>query len=105
MSRYIRIFLWENVRPSKVLTDFVKTGAIPFLASATELVRRFLPPEISDQDAMCAAISLMGQCSIFVRSRDQLTQPPFNWQIDETFVARLTDFISDLALKGMAQQA
>jgi AcrR family transcriptional regulator len=105
MSRYIRIFLWENVRPSKVLTDFVKTGAIPFLASATELVRRFLPPEISDQDAMCAAISLMGQCSIFVRSRDQLTQPPFNLQIDETFVARLTDFISDLALKGMAQQA
>jgi AcrR family transcriptional regulator len=105
MSRYIRIFLWENVRPSKVLTDFIKTGAIPFLASATELVRRFLPPEISDQDAMCAAISLMGQCSIFVRSRDQLTQPPFNWQIDETFVARLTDFISDLALKGMAQQA
>jgi AcrR family transcriptional regulator len=105
MSRYIRIFLWENVRPSKVLTDFVKTGAIPFLASATELVRRFLPPEISDQDAMCAAISLMGQCSIFVRSRDQLMQPPFNLQIDETFVARLTDFISDLALKGMAQQA
>jgi hypothetical protein len=47
----------------------------------------------------------MGQCSIFVRSRDQLTQPPFNLQIDETFVARLTDFISDLALKGMAQQA
>ena len=105
MNRYIRIFLWENVRPSKVVTDFVKTGAIPFLASATELVRRFLPPEISDQDAMCAAISLMGQCSIFVRSRDQLTQPPFNLQIDETFVARLTDFISDLALKGMAQQA
>jgi AcrR family transcriptional regulator len=105
MNRYIRIFLWENVRPSKVLTDFVKTGAIPFLASATELVRRFLPPGTSDQDAMCAAISLMGQCSIFVRSRDQLTQPPFNLQIDESFVARLTDFISDLALKGMAQQA
>jgi AcrR family transcriptional regulator len=105
MSRYIRIFLWENVRPSKVLTDFVKTGAIPFLASATELVRRFLPPETSDQEAMCAAISLMGQCSIFVRSREQLTQPPFNLKIDEAFVARLTDFISELALKGMARQA
>ena len=105
MSRYIRIFLWENVRPSKVLTNFVKTGAIPFLASATELVRRFLPPETSDQDATCAAIALMGQCSIFVRSRAQLTQPPFDFNIDETFVARLTDFISELALKGMARQA
>ena len=102
-TRYIRIFAWENVRPSKVLTKFVKTGAMPFLASATELVRRFLPPGTSDQDAMCAAISLMGQCSVFVRSREQFAQPPFNLKIDEVFVARLTDFISELALKGMAQ--
>jgi AcrR family transcriptional regulator len=103
MSRYIRIFAWENVRPSKVLTNFVSAGAMPFLASATELVRRFLPAETSDQDAMCAAISLMGQCSVFVRNRDQFTKPPFNLKIDEVFVARLTDLIGDLALKGMAQ--
>jgi hypothetical protein len=105
MSRYIRIFAWENVRPSKVLMDFAQTGAMPFLNSATELVRRFLPEETSDQDAMCAAIALMGQCSIFVRNRDQITQPPFNLKVDEAFVARLTDFISHLALKGMAQHA
>jgi hypothetical protein len=84
-----------------VLTNFVKPGAMPFLASATELVRRFLPPGTSDQDAMCAAISLMGQCSVFVRSREQLAQPPFNLKIDEAFVARLTDFICTLALKGL----
>jgi TetR/AcrR family transcriptional regulator, regulator of cefoperazone and chloramphenicol sensitivity len=105
MSRYIRIFAWENVRPSKVLTNFVSTGAMPFLASSTELVRRFLPADTSDQDAMCAAISLMGQCSVFVRNREQFTKPPFNLEIDEALVARLTDFISDLALKGMARRA
>jgi AcrR family transcriptional regulator len=105
MSRYIRIFAWENVRPSKVLSDFVKTGAMPFLASATELVRRFLPPETSDQDAICAAIALMGQCSIFVRNREQFAKPPFDFRIDEDFVARLTDFISGLALKGMARRS
>ena len=105
MSRYIRIFAWENVRPSKVLTNFVKTGAMPFLASATALVRRFLPHGTSDHDAMCAAISLMGQCSVFVRNREQFAQPPFNLKIDEAFVARLTDFISTLALKGLAQEA
>ena len=105
MSRYIRIFAWENVRPSKVLANFVKTGAMPFLAGATELVRRFLPPETSDQDAMCAAIALMGQCSVFVRNREQFTKPPFSMNFDEAFVARLTDFISDLALKGMARRA
>ncbi len=100
MSRYIRIFAWENVRPSKVLTNFVTTGAMPFLASATELVRRFLPPGTSDQDVTCAAISLMGQCSVFVRNREQFAQSPFNLKIDGAFVARLADFISELALKG-----
>lgn len=105
MNHYIRIFAWENVRPSKALRSFVTTGAMPFLESATDLVRRFLPPGTSDQDAMCAAISLMGQCSIFVRNREQFAQPPFNLKIDEAFVDRLTDFISALALKGLAQQA
>ena len=52
---------------------------------------------------MCAAISLMGQCTVFVRNREQFVQPPFNLKIDEAFVARLTDFISTLALKGLAQ--
>jgi hypothetical protein len=54
---------------------------------------------------MCAAISLMGQCSVFVRNREQFALPPFNLKIDEAFVARLTDFISTLALKGLAQEA
>ena len=70
MSRYIRIFAWENVRPSKVLTKYVSTGTMPFLASATELVRRFLPADTSDQDAMCAAISLWvnAACSCAIAS-------------------------------------
>jgi AcrR family transcriptional regulator len=101
MSRYIRIFAWENVRPSKMLRNFVTTSATPFLAGATELVRRFLPKGTSDQDAMCAAIWLMGQCSVFVRNREQFRQPPFDLKIDEAFVERLTDFISALALKGL----
>lgn len=105
VNHYIRIFAWENVRPSKALTSFVTTSAMPFLESATDLVRRFLPPGASDEDAMCAALSLMGQCSIFVRNREQFRQPPFNLKIDEKFVDQLADFLSGLALKGLAQQA
>ncbi|MGH6735968.1 MAG: CerR family C-terminal domain-containing protein [Methyloceanibacter sp.] len=104
VSHYIRIFAWENVRPSKALRSFVTTSAMPFLASATDLVRRFLPPGASDQDAMCAAISLMGQCSVFVRNREQFRQPPFNLKVDEAFVERLTDLVSALALEGLARQ-
>ena len=54
---------------------------MPFLASATELVRRFLPPGTSDQDAACAAISLMGQSTASVRNREQFTKPAFNLKI------------------------
>lgn len=104
MSRYIRIFAWESVRPSKVLRKLITTNAMPFLARATELVRRFLPPRTSDRDALCTAIWLMGQCSVFVRNREQFMQPPFDLRIDESFVERLTDIITALALKGLSQQ-
>ena len=43
MSRYMRIFGWESVRPTKVMRKFVATTATPFLARAVGLVRRFLP--------------------------------------------------------------
>jgi len=105
MSRYVRIFAWENVHPSKVLRKFITTNATPYLARAAELVRRFLPPDASDTDAACAAIWLMGQCSIFVRNRDQFVQPPFNLKIDESFVEQLTDLVCGLALKGLARAA
>src|SRR5258706_15564015 len=71
MSRFIRIFAWENVQPSKTLRKFIATSATPFLDRAGELGRRFLPANTSHQDAACPAIWLMGQCSIFVGTRRQ----------------------------------
>src|SRR5437879_6416112 len=62
MSRYIRIFAWESVQPSKALRKLLTTNATPFLARAAELVRRFLPAGTSDNDAACTAIWSMGQC-------------------------------------------
>src|SRR5712692_3096755 len=91
MSRYIRIFAWESVRPSKVLRQFMANNAAPFMTRAVDLVRRFLPPHASDQDALCGAIWLMGQCSVFVRNREHFTQPPFGLKLDDAFVERLTD--------------
>jgi AcrR family transcriptional regulator len=105
MSRFIRIFAWENVQPSKMLRKFIATNATPFLARAGDLVRRFLPPDTSDKDAACAAIWLMGQCSVFVRNREQFAEPPFNLKIDDTFVDQLADLICSLALKGLARAA
>ena len=101
----MRIFARENVHPSKVLRNLMATNAAPFLARAVALVRRFLPATASEQEAMCAAIWLMGQCSIFLRNREQFVQPPFNLKIDAPFVERLADMITRLALAGLAQPA
>jgi TetR/AcrR family transcriptional regulator, regulator of cefoperazone and chloramphenicol sensitivity len=105
VSRYIRIFAWENVRPSKMMRKLITGEATPFLARAADLVRRFLPAGASEQDAMCAAIWLMGQCNVFVRNREQFTEAPFNLKPDETFVDKLTDFVSGLALAGLGHAA
>jgi TetR/AcrR family transcriptional regulator, regulator of cefoperazone and chloramphenicol sensitivity len=102
VGRYLRIFAWETARPSKVLRQLMASNATPFVARAVALVRRFLPADASEQQAMCAAIWLMGQCNVFVRNREHFTQPPFALKIDEAFVEQLTDLICRLALHGLA---
>jgi AcrR family transcriptional regulator len=104
ISRYIRIFAWESARPSKVLRKFLENNAAPFLAHATDLVRQFLPPHAPEIDVLCSAIWLMGQCSVFVRNREQFMRPPFGLKIDEGFVERLTDLITALALQGLTRK-
>src|SRR5262249_47327125 len=42
LSRYVRIFAWESVRPSKVLRQFMVSNAAPVMRRAVYLVRRFL---------------------------------------------------------------
>jgi TetR/AcrR family transcriptional regulator, regulator of cefoperazone and chloramphenicol sensitivity len=100
IGRYLRIFAWESIRPSKVLRQFLASEAPPIMNRAVGVVQRFLPG-ISDRDALCAAIWLMGQCSVFVRNREHFNHPPFSLKIDEAFVAYLTDFITGLALRGL----
>jgi AcrR family transcriptional regulator len=103
MSRFMRIFTWESVRPSKVMRKFIATTAAPFLAHAVGLVRRFLP-HASEQEALCGAIWLMGQCSVFVRNREHFANPPFGLEVDEAFVERLADLVSGLALQCLGRR-
>ena len=61
--------------------------AAPFMSLAVDLVRRFLP-EADQRTLSAAAIWLVGQCSIFVRNREQLAAPPLNLALDEPAVER-----------------
>jgi AcrR family transcriptional regulator len=101
MSRYIRIFAWESAHPTKVFRKFMATNSVSYLADVVDLVSRFLPPGTQRQTALCGAIWLMGQCSIFVRNRELFVQEPFGISIDEPFVNELSELITELAMGGL----
>jgi AcrR family transcriptional regulator len=101
MSRYIRMFAWESAHPSKVFRKFIATNTTSYLSAAVDIVRRFLPPNTQERTAICAAICLMGQCSVFVRNRDLFAQDPFRIAIDERFVDELADLITRAAIGGL----
>jgi vesicle coat complex subunit len=97
------MFAWESAHPSKVFRKFMATNPVSYLTAAVDLVRRFLPPNAQQRTALCAAIWLMGQCSIFVRNRELFAQEPFRITIDEPFVDELTELITRLAIGGLLQ--
>jgi AcrR family transcriptional regulator len=105
LSRYLRIFNWETVRPTPVFRKFMAEEARPYLASAAVLVRRFLPSQASDEEAMVAALWLFGQCSIFVRNCEQLSRPPLGLRIDRKFMDGLVDTITRWAAAGLLGRA
>jgi len=101
VSRYVRMFAWESMHPTKVFRKFMATNSAPYLTTVIDLVRRFLPAGIQDRTALCGAIWLMGQCSIFVRNRELFSQQPFGITVDDPFVDELADLISRLAMGGL----
>src|ERR1700735_795711 len=67
LSRHLRIFNWEAVRPTVVYRKLMSEEAAPFMALAVDLVRRFLP-EADQGTLVMAAVWVGGPWSIFVRS-------------------------------------
>jgi AcrR family transcriptional regulator len=99
-SRHMRIFNWETVQPTAVFRSLVAEEAAPFLGLAGELVHRFLP-DADQRTLTVAAVWLLGQCSVFVRNREQLAQPPVGLVLDEAAVEWLSGIISRWILAGL----
>jgi hypothetical protein len=53
---------------------------------------------------MIAAVWLIGQCSIFVRNREQLANPPVSLALDEATIGRLAELVTAWALAGLEQR-
>jgi AcrR family transcriptional regulator len=103
-SRHMRIFNWETVQPTAVFRSLVAEEAAPFLGLAADLVHRFLP-DAEQRTLTVAAVWLLGQCSVFVRNREQLPQPPIGLVLDEPAVDWLAATISRWVIAGLRRPA
>lgn len=99
-SRHMRIFNWETVQPTTVFRNLVAEEAAPFLGLAGDLVRRFMP-DADQRTLTVAAVWLLGQCSVFVRNREQLAEAPVSLVLDEEAVEWLSATISHWVIVGL----
>jgi AcrR family transcriptional regulator len=102
LSRHFRIFNWEAVRPTTEYRKLLSEEAAPFLGLAVDVVGRFMP-DADRRTLIMAAIWLVGQCTIFIRNREQLANPPVSLELDERAVEQLTTLISGWALSGLSR--
>jgi AcrR family transcriptional regulator len=102
-SRHMRILNWETVRPTAVFRKLLSEEAAPFMGLAVELVRRF-QPEADQRTLVAAAVWLVGQCSVFLRNREQLADPPLGLALDEGAVEWLAQLVSRWAIGGLGRR-
>jgi AcrR family transcriptional regulator len=103
-SRHMRILNWETVRPTAVFRKLLSEEAAPFMGLAVELVRRF-QPEADQRTLVAAAVWLLGQCSVFLRNREQLADPPLRLVLAENSVEWLAQMVSHWATGGLGRRA
>ena len=102
-SRHMRLLNWETVRPTAVFRKLLSEEAAPFMGLAVELVRRF-QPEADQRTLVAAAVWLVGQCSVFLRNREQLADPPLGLVLDEATVEWLAQLVSRWATGGLGRR-
>src|SRR5262249_58259714 len=74
--------------------------AARFGGLAADLVRRFMP-DVDQRTVTVAAVWLLGQCSVFVRNREQLAEPPVGFVLDEQAVEWVSATISNSVVTGL----
>ena len=103
-SRHMRIFNWETVRPTPVFRSLLSEEATPFMGLAADLVARFMPGA-DRRTITVASIWLMGQCSVFLRNRETLAQPPVGLVLDDAMVDWLSQQIGNWVVAGLGRPA
>ncbi|MBK5961836.1 hypothetical protein CCR97_27035 [Rhodoplanes elegans] len=102
IGRYLKVFAWEDMQPSRPYKQFLASGRAPAVASASSIARKLLPPDASNEEVAVATAWLMNQAMPFVRNRDVFRAAPFGLRYDNAMVERLADRLTHLALTGLA---
>jgi AcrR family transcriptional regulator len=103
-SRHMRIFNWETVRPTPIFGTLMAEDAPSFMGLTADLVRHFLP-QADRRTLTVASIWLLSQCSMFLRNRDQLAQPPIGLQLeDDAVIEWMAKTISHWVVAGLGNE-
>ena len=101
VSRYLRIFAWETLAPTRVWRDFIACAKLPLLDQAEKIVRRFLPPTAGRAEIIVATIWLTQQAIPFIRHYEMLSKPPLNLKIDKRFIEQLAADLGCMAIAAL----
>ncbi len=98
--RHLRIFAWEQLRPTAVRRKLSAEKPFPPVIVAERIVRRFRP-EADDLTVAVATAWMMGQVITFVRDREALAGPPFHLKLDAQSLDGLVERLTGLCLGGL----
>ncbi|MFO1124904.1 MAG: CerR family C-terminal domain-containing protein [Methylocystis sp.] len=101
VSRYLRIFAWESVKPSETFSAFIAQSPPRIFRLAERVVRRFLPHDASGETVTFAMLWLAQQPMFYVREAERLAKPPFSLTFDEASLERLVDTLASFSLRGL----
>lgn len=98
--RHLRVFAWEQLRPTAVGCQLSAEKPFPPAVLAGLIVRRFRP-EAGDAAATIATAWLMGQVVTFLRDADYWSRPPFSLALDAEALDGLVSTLASLCLGGL----
>ena len=100
-KRYLRIFAWEQLKPTTVRAQLAREEPFPTIALAACVVRR-LAPEADERHVAIATAWLIGQTATFIRDADWLAGPPINLDVRRANVEDLAQTLASLCHGGLA---
>ena len=101
IKRYLRIFAWEQLKPTPIRAQLTRDEPFPTIALAQAVVRRFMPDADPRRTAIATAW-LLGQTLTFIRDAEWLAGPPFGLGFDRAGVDDLAATLAALCGQGLA---